>query len=196
MQQNSRRARWPLAATSRQGFSYESCTVRPASRRGPLLSQRPEPIRVAHSLSEPERSRRDKEPAQTRSRRKVTFITHDNRVQPVGSVACSSCSCSACHGPAGRYRRVKHRAEVGSQFARPCSHRGMRLPNAEHACVDREKLTDYLLCVSHPGGGSKAEFFARFGFRVEDWEVLAEALRRHGAHCDVVNTALCCRRSA
>lgn len=64
----------------------------------------------------------------------------------------------------------------------------MRLPNAEHACVDREKLTDYLLCASHPDGGSKAEFFARFGFRVEDWEVLAEALRRHGAHCDVVNT--------
>ena len=63
----------------------------------------------------------------------------------------------------------------------------MRLPNAEHVCVDREKLTDYLLCISHPDGGSKAEFFARFGFRVEDWEVLAEALRKHGAHCDVVN---------
>ena len=56
----------------------------------------------------------------------------------------------------------------------------MRLPNAERARVDREKLTDCLLCVSHPDGGSKAEFFARFGFRVEDWEVLAEALRRHG----------------
>jgi len=64
----------------------------------------------------------------------------------------------------------------------------MKLPNAEHVSVDREKLTGYLLCVSHPDGGSKAEFFARFGFRVEDWEVLAEALRRHGAHYEVVNT--------
>ena len=64
----------------------------------------------------------------------------------------------------------------------------MRLPNAERARVDREKLTDYLLCVSHPDGGSKAEFLARFGFRVDDWEVLAEALRRHGAHSDVVNS--------
>lgn len=64
----------------------------------------------------------------------------------------------------------------------------MKLPNAERACVDREKLTDYLLCFSHPDGGSKAEFFARFGFRVEDWQVLAEALRRHGADNDVVNT--------
>ncbi len=64
----------------------------------------------------------------------------------------------------------------------------MKLPNAEHAFVDREKLTDYLLCVTHPDGGSKAEFFARFGFRLEDWEVLAEALRRHGTRCDVLNT--------
>ena len=64
----------------------------------------------------------------------------------------------------------------------------MRLPNAEQARVDREKLTDYLLCVGHPDGGSKAEFFTRFGFPVQDWEVLAEALRRHGAYCDVVNT--------
>jgi len=64
----------------------------------------------------------------------------------------------------------------------------MKLPNSEHASVVREKLTDYLFCVSHPDGGSKAEFFAKFGFRVEDWEVLAEALRRHGARYEVVNT--------
>jgi len=31
-------------------------------------------------------------------------------------------------------------------------------------------------------------FFARFGFRIEEWEVLAQALRRHGAHYEVVNT--------
>jgi len=53
----------------------------------------------------------------------------------------------------------------------------MRLPNAEDARVDREKLTDYLLCVSHPDGASKAEFFARLGFRLEDWAALADALR-------------------
>ena len=57
----------------------------------------------------------------------------------------------------------------------------MRLPNAEQARVDRNKITDYLLSVTHADGRSKAEFFDRFGFRVEEWQRLAEALRVHGA---------------
>ncbi len=51
------------------------------------------------------------------------------------------------------------------------------LKNAEHAVIDRAKMTDYLLCRSHPTGGPKAAFFLRFGFTVERWEVLASALR-------------------
>lgn len=57
----------------------------------------------------------------------------------------------------------------------------MRLQNPEHLRIDREKIADYLLSSSHPDGQAKAEFFRRFGFRREQWEVLAESLRRHGA---------------
>lgn len=53
----------------------------------------------------------------------------------------------------------------------------MMLPGAELARVDFSKVVDYLLSPSHPDGRSKAEFFARFGFNVKDWQVLAEALK-------------------
>jgi len=56
----------------------------------------------------------------------------------------------------------------------------MKLPNAENARVDREKITEYLLCESHPDGAGKAEFFGKFGFKVAEWHVLAEELRIHG----------------
>jgi len=62
----------------------------------------------------------------------------------------------------------------------------MRLPNADRLQVDREKITDYLLCASHPDGQAKAEFFTRFGFRPEQWEVFAEALRKHGGSYSIV----------
>ena len=54
------------------------------------------------------------------------------------------------------------------------------LPNAYRARVDREKIIEYLLCESHPDGRAKAVFFVKFGFRVEQWEILAESLRKHG----------------
>lgn len=56
----------------------------------------------------------------------------------------------------------------------------MRLPYATKARVERKKVVEYLLSVSHPDGSSKARFFSRYGFRVEEWEVLARALRKHG----------------
>ena len=62
----------------------------------------------------------------------------------------------------------------------------MKLPYAEHVRVDREKVTDYLLSPSHPDGSSKANFFTRYGFRVENWQILAEALRKHGRTHPVV----------
>ena len=64
----------------------------------------------------------------------------------------------------------------------------MKLPHADQLRVDREKITDYLLSATHPEGGGKAEFFARFGFHMADWEVLADALRKHGASHPVVKT--------
>ncbi len=56
----------------------------------------------------------------------------------------------------------------------------MFLPNAHLAIVEREKVTQYLLNPRHRYGGSKARFFFQFGFKIEYWEVFADALREHG----------------
>ena len=55
----------------------------------------------------------------------------------------------------------------------------MKLPYAGKARVERKKIVEYLLSFSHPDGKSKAEFFSKFGFHVDDWRVLASALK-HG----------------
>jgi Domain of unknown function (DUF6883) len=62
----------------------------------------------------------------------------------------------------------------------------MKLPNHEHASVPERKITAYLLSLTHRDGRSKAAFFLRFGFSVDNWEVLADALRRHAAEHKVV----------
>src|SRR5262245_37672421 len=50
----------------------------------------------------------------------------------------------------------------------------MRLPNAERAIVEREKIVDYLLNSAHPDNGGKAQFFFSLGFR-EAWQGLRDA---------------------
>jgi hypothetical protein len=60
------------------------------------------------------------------------------------------------------------------------------LPNVENAEIAREKLTDYLLSLTHRDGRGKAVFFRAFGFSPDDWETLAEALRRHAAQNAVI----------
>lgn len=54
----------------------------------------------------------------------------------------------------------------------------MMLPNAQLALVKRGKVVEYLLNPAHPDNGGKAPFFVVLGFRREDWETLATALRR------------------
>lgn len=56
----------------------------------------------------------------------------------------------------------------------------MILPNAENLIVEREKIVDYLLNTGHRLGASKARFFLQFGFRLDNWNEMAEALREHG----------------
>jgi len=63
----------------------------------------------------------------------------------------------------------------------------MKLPNGDHLRVDRKKITEYLLSPTHPDGHSKAEFFTRFGFCLEHWQLLAEVLRGHGTTNPVVS---------
>jgi len=61
----------------------------------------------------------------------------------------------------------------------------MKLPNAHLAIVEREKICDYLLNPDHRFGASKARFFFAFDFRVETWEILANALRKHAQQHEV-----------
>src|ERR1051325_6565725 len=56
----------------------------------------------------------------------------------------------------------------------------MKLPNAERAVVEREKIVDYLLNPAHRHGASKARFFSSFGFRIEQWERLLGGLSGEG----------------
>ena len=61
----------------------------------------------------------------------------------------------------------------------------MKLPNPHLAIVEREKVTEYLLNPAHRFGASKAAFFGGFGFRLDDWETLARALRQHAQQHEV-----------
>ncbi len=65
----------------------------------------------------------------------------------------------------------------------------MRLPNAERAVVEERKITEYLLSFTSPDGASKARFFYRFGFRAEQWEIFAGALRSVCLQNEVVEVA-------
>ena len=69
----------------------------------------------------------------------------------------------------------------------PQNVKGMKLPNALSAVVEREKVVDYLLNRAHRYGASKAEFFFKYGFRLDQWDVLMKALREHGQKHDVIN---------
>lgn len=51
----------------------------------------------------------------------------------------------------------------------------MKLPNANSAEVEREKIVAYLLNAAHPDNGGKAEFFEGLGFRRKEWKTLAAA---------------------
>ena len=61
----------------------------------------------------------------------------------------------------------------------------MKLPNHDRAVIPREKLTDYLLSLTHEDGRPKALFFIGVGFSTGQWESLASALRRHAAAHEV-----------
>jgi hypothetical protein len=61
----------------------------------------------------------------------------------------------------------------------------MKLPHVEHIIVEKEKIAGYLLNPTHRYGASKARFLSQFGFRQEEWKVLAAAFREHGRNYDV-----------
>jgi hypothetical protein len=61
----------------------------------------------------------------------------------------------------------------------------VKLPNTERAVVEQEKIVEYLLNPVHPGNGGKAAFFFSLGFRSEDWQTFAKALRTLAAEAEV-----------
>ncbi len=53
----------------------------------------------------------------------------------------------------------------------------MKLPNADRAIIEPAKITDYLLDIDHPDGGSKARLLASLGYSKFDWQQLESDLR-------------------
>jgi hypothetical protein len=62
----------------------------------------------------------------------------------------------------------------------------VKLPAADRAVVDERKVREYLLSHSHPIGRFKAAFFARAGFRAENWHEFASAVRDLALRGDAV----------
>lgn len=62
----------------------------------------------------------------------------------------------------------------------------MKLPPGAH--IAAPKVRDYLLNPDNPQNRGKAGLFGQFGFRRDDWPVLAAALHRHPIDNDVVET--------
>jgi hypothetical protein len=52
-----------------------------------------------------------------------------------------------------------------------------RLPNAERAIIEADKLRGYVLSSAHPVGRFKAAFFQRLGYSAENWEAFEWSLR-------------------
>jgi len=60
-----------------------------------------------------------------------------------------------------------------------------KLPNHEQCIVPEAKITRYLLDLSSENGRSKARFFLAFGFTIEAWQIMADALKQHAAEYEV-----------
>jgi hypothetical protein len=63
-----------------------------------------------------------------------------------------------------------------------------QLPRIKEAVIPQNKIENYLLNPEHPIGSGKAKFFVHFGFRRENWQVLANALRKHAVENPIANS--------
>lgn len=62
----------------------------------------------------------------------------------------------------------------------------MKLPNRKNAIIKKEKITEYLLSLTHPEGKSKARFFRGIGFNETNMEEFEKALLKIGKSNEVV----------
>lgn len=65
----------------------------------------------------------------------------------------------------------------------------MTVPNADQAIIAPDKLTGYLLNVSHKRGGPKARLLLRVGYRADDSQRLEADLRTQHLSLDVTRTS-------
>lgn len=61
----------------------------------------------------------------------------------------------------------------------------MKLPYYENVVVRPDKITAYLLSESHPNGRHKGSFFMRFGFSINNWQQLSNALLKHAEEHEI-----------
>lgn len=54
----------------------------------------------------------------------------------------------------------------------------MRIPNADSAVIEEQKIVGYVLNAGHRRGGSKAALLLQFGYAPATWRRLADDLRR------------------
>lgn len=62
----------------------------------------------------------------------------------------------------------------------------MKLPNRKNATIKREKLTNYLLSLTHEKGKSKAKFFRGLGFNEANIVEFEQALLKIGQSNEVI----------
>ena len=60
-----------------------------------------------------------------------------------------------------------------------------RLPRLDRAIVPEAKIVNYLLSAQHSGGRAKARFLQSYGFRVQDWRALRDAVIAHATTNDI-----------
>jgi hypothetical protein len=63
----------------------------------------------------------------------------------------------------------------------------VKLPAVKGAEVPEAKIILYLLNPEHRSGKGKTRFFSGHGYRVDQWQGLAEALRQHARENEVAN---------
>lgn len=65
----------------------------------------------------------------------------------------------------------------------------MKLPNCKNVIIPPEKLTDYLLSLTHPEGRSKAKFFRIIcGFNETNVDLLELAMRKVASSRKIVSS--------
>jgi hypothetical protein len=61
----------------------------------------------------------------------------------------------------------------------------LKLPNVGKAEVSKSKVVNYLIDLTSENGKTKARFFLAFGFTIDAWEAMAQAIKHHASSHEV-----------